>query len=190
MTSWPSTWIVQALEAANVPVGRNTIAIMKAWKDSTPLPVWTNNPVGMPVHSSGAPAYMSTKYAMFTTMGKFYTAFGAFMASDAGKRLAHEMTADTPFPGTWRAISSLRWPGSETETDYPSALLDLTSEAYRESVGASSPGARRSSGLVGVISPAKADVIANARVAANAVTAISNAGAATRYALMRSRHGK
>lgn len=188
MASWPSNWINQALTAAGIPVTGDTIQIMLSWKDSTPLPPWTNNPIGMPVHSSGAQSYMKTRYAMFPAMSAFYAAFAAFAASDAGRKLATAMTADSPYPGTWRAISALKWPGSDTETDYPSAVLDLTDQSYRDSVGAASPGARRTSGQVGGTSPAKADVIANAKVAAAAVTAISNAGAAMRYALQRSRN--
>jgi hypothetical protein len=187
MTSWPGTWRQQALTAAGVPVTGSTLVIMKAWKDSTPLQPYTNNPIGMPAGSSGAPALLNTKYALFPTMQQFYSAFGTFMSTYQGRQIALDMTSDTPYPKTWRGISSLNWPASSTETDYPSALLDMTSEEYRKSVNATVTDSRKTSGEIAPRTESAALVIDNARSLAQAGQAIADVGKLTNHLLRK--HG-
>lgn len=183
MPTLPNTWITQALEAAGINVTTQTIAIMRAWYASTPLPPYVNNPIGMPAGASGSPGFLNTGYAMFATPSAFYAAFATFIRTYQGGILARDMTADNPYPAAWRAIASLNWPGSTTETDYPAALLDLTSASYRESVAASAPSARRTSGVIGQAAPNKSAVIENARNLANAASAVSGASNMVRYLL-------
>lgn len=187
MNSWPSTWIGHVLDAAGIESTGGTRAIMRAWKDSTPLPPYTNNPIGMPAGSSGAPALMNTGYALFATVDLFYSAFATFVKSYQGKVLVKAMTGDNPYPETWRVISTLRWPGSLTETDYPAVLLDMTADSYRESVAASTPGNRKTSGVVGQEPPNKSYVLENARNLAQAGKSINDATELMRHLIRNGR---
>jgi hypothetical protein len=185
MPSWPSTWVTQALTAAGIPVTVGTHNVMRAWKRSTPLQPYTNNPIGMPAGSSGAPALLRTGYALFPSMSAFYAAFATFMKTYQGHLLAADMIGEAPYPESWRDIAALNWPGSVTETDYPSALLDLTTEAYRLSVKATPASDRKTSGQVQPRTEAASVVLANARSVANAVGAISDATTRNSYLLRK-----
>lgn len=185
MSSWPSNWINWSLTFAGIEVNAQTITIMKAWRDSTPLPPYTNNPIGMPAGSSGAPALLNTKYGLFANINLFYDAFRTFMATYQGKQLAAAMISDNPYPATWRAISSLNWPGSETETDYPAVILDKTTEAYQASVNASAADSRKTSGQVAPRTEAASVVLANARSLAEASQVIADGSKLTTYLLRR-----
>lgn len=159
MSSWPSDWIAQTLDAMGVPVNRDTIRIMRAWKESTPLPPLTNNPLGMPRSMMGAQQYLSTAYAIFPSMGHFYTAVSAFAKSSAGAPVVSAMSRKTPNSYSWRAISGLQWPASMTETDYPAAILDLCSDSYKASVNATPAKTRKTSGTIGGDPDGKASVL-------------------------------
>lgn len=185
MASWPSTWRNLALQAASIPVNSDTLAILKAWKDSTPLQPYSNNPLGMPAGTSGAPKYLNTRYALFPSMATFYRVFAAWVNSHDGKNLVHAMTSETPYPATWRVISALKWPGSDTETDYPSALLDLTEQSYRDSVNAADATQRKTSGIVGKPSELAQGMVAQARSLHQAAQTFSDATKATQYLLRR-----
>lgn len=187
MVSWPATWISMTLDASGIPSTADTRAIMKAWKDSTPLPPYTNNPIGMPAGSSGAPQLLTSGYALFGSMDMFYAAFTAFIKSYQGKRLVTAMISSNPYPETWRVISTLKWPGSVTETDYPALLLDMTSDSYRESVSVSQGGSRKTSGVIGQEPPNKSAVIANARNLAQAGQSISDATELMRHLIRNGR---
>lgn len=187
MTSWPTNWIGKALASLNVPPNGDTIAIIRAWKNSTPLPPYSNNPLGMPKGTSGAPAYLNTPYAIFPSMTKFYAALATFGQSQAGKSLTLAMHGDAPFPATWRAIASLQWPGSATETDYPSAVLDLTTASYRASVNATPKPDRKTSGALVASPDSKAQVLGNARALADAARAFDNANHAVTHLIRRAK---
>lgn len=185
MTSWPSNWITTALSVAGVESTTATRAIMRAWNQSTPTLPQVNNPVGIPASLASAPSVPGTGYAMFTSMTGFYQAFARFMASQPGRSLKMAMTADSPYPGAWRVIDGLKWPGSLTETDYPSALLDLTSESYRASVNASAPRERKTSGTHKAPESVKATIMAHNKSAANAVATMADAKIAVRQLIRR-----
>lgn len=187
MPSWPSVWRVRALESAGIPANKDTLAIIKAWHDSTPLPVLTNNPIGMPAGSSGAPKYLHTKYAIFPSMSYFYAAFATFIASSDGRAVAQAMTSKQAYSATWRKISDLHWPGSITETDYPAALLDLTTASYRDSVKASDPSERKTSGQVGKDPISRNAIIAQARSTAQASRTFADSTKAVRHLIRK--HG-
>jgi hypothetical protein len=163
MTSWPKTWISRTLEAAGIPVGSETIAVMRAWKDSTPLPPYTNNPVGMPHHFARVPRYMNTDYGMYVSFGKFLDAVTAWSKTGPGRKVIHAITSDSPYAASWREIAALGWPGSATETEYPSRILDLTEQSYRDSVSATPRAERKTSGTVGEHAASKSEVMAHAR---------------------------
>ena len=145
--SLPSNWTDLALSALATPADDTTRAIMRAWRKSTPLPEFVLNPIGMPAGSRGAAAYLGTGYAIFPSMTAFLVALAAFADTYQGQRLSAAISGESPYPGAWRAINALGWPGGITETDYPSAVLDLAETAYRESVGATPSDERKTSGM-------------------------------------------
>lgn len=181
MASWPERWRVLALESARIPVTADTLEIMRAWQHSTPLQPYTNNPVGMPASIAGTPSVQGTGYAQFNSPRDFYRAFGKFARTPAGRSLIDAMRKDSPFPAAWRAISSLGWPGSATETDYPSAVLDLTSKSFREAIGATQRERRKTSGTVGATRRDNSAIIESARIVVHASKAIKDTGALVRY---------
>lgn len=187
MTSWPSRWRTLLLDAAGIPITEETMAILKAWNQSTPLPPYTHNPLGMPKGLHGASGYLNTGYGMFPTMKMHTAAFVAFTKTYPGQVLIRAMTGDKPHPVTWRVISNLGWPASKTETDYPAKLLDLTEQSYREYVKATPPAQRKTSGTVGVNAGTKDEVMAHHRAMVNAVAATGYSKAAIAATLRGSR---
>lgn len=148
MIMWPVNWQQRVMAATGIPDNADTFAILSAWQQSTPLPASTCNPFGMPAHSLGAKPYLATQYAIFPSFGMFTKAFAAFLKTYTGSQLAKAMQSESPYGDTWRAIHALGWPGAQTETDYPSSLLDLAPESFRDSVKATPPAYRKTSGLI------------------------------------------
>lgn len=185
MIMWPSLWQVQALAALGVPDNEVTYGIMTAWQKSTPLPPYSYNPLGMPAGSGGAKAYLATPYAQFGSIGLFYKALAAFSATYTGGQLAAAMRSDSPYPATWRAVSALGWPASQTETDYPSALLDLTSQSYRQSVNASPRPMRKTSGMLTSPHAHTTTAVAQARSVNQATQAFTDARSQVSFLLRR-----
>jgi hypothetical protein len=185
MSSWPPIWRTRTLESADIPVTPNTLRVILAWHKSTPLPPLSNNPLGMPAGSSGAPSYLGTAYAIFPSMGMFYTAFTTWSKSYAGKQLVQAITTEAPFAATWRVVSGLGWPGSSTETDYPSALLDLTEQSYRNSVKATPLADRKTSGQVGKDPATRNEIIEQSRSINHATASIGNTRDAVKYLIRR-----
>lgn len=189
MAGWPSNWITRTLESADIPNGEETRAIMRAWQKSTPLPPYTNNPLGMPASFGGKVRYMDTGYAMFQSMSDFYATFARFIETYAGNGVREAMTSHRPYSATWRAVSQLAWPGSVTETDYPSALLDLTSASYRERVGATPKDQRKTSGTVGRDVANGARVLAETRSMVQAQNTIKNTAKLVNLMIRKHAHG-
>lgn len=185
MVAWPPTWRTRALESAGIPVTTGTLAVIKAWKDSTPLSPVSNNPIGMPAGTLGAPRYLNTRYAIFPSISAFYQAFTSFARSSDGKRIVAAMLSENPYPETWRLISSLKWPGSLTETDYPAKLLDLTEQSYRDSVSATPPAGRKTSGQIGNNPQMHAAMVEQARSVAHAAQAFNDSTKAVQYLIRR-----
>lgn len=185
MTMWPIDWQVRALDALRAPDSESAYAIMTAWCKSTPLPPYSYNPLGMPAGSSGAKAYLATPYAQFGSIGMFYDALKAFASTVTGKSLITAMSAHSPYPGTWRAIASLKWPGSATETDYPSAVLDLTDASYRAYIKATPRPMRKTSGMLTAPHPHTTTAIAQARSVNQATQAFTDANSQVSFLLRR-----
>lgn len=190
MTSWPSDWIGRALAAADVEPTGYAISVMRAWKNSVPLPPLSNNPLGFPAGTAGAPAYLSTRYAIFPSMREFYRAFAALAASAPGHAIKAALGQDGGYGAAWRAISALPWPARDTETDWPAAVLDLSAESYRQSVGATAPAERKTSGIVGIPSTDAASVLDLMRQVHSTLANAKDAAEATRIMIMKgSRYG-
>jgi hypothetical protein len=188
MTSYPSNWVSMALGALQAPVTGATIAVMRAWSKSTPLVSSANNPIGMPAGSSGAPKFLNTGYAIFPSMSSFYVALHAFARTSKGAALTNALSQEIPAPVTWRTIDGMGWPGSATETDYPGAVLDLTSATYRLQVSAAERPARKTSGMVGAKAATMTTILNQARSLHSATQTIADASA--RSAELLRRHGK
>jgi hypothetical protein len=174
MSVWPVNWQVRTLAAAGIADDEATFAILSTWQRSTPLPPYSNNPLGMPSGSSGAKSYLGTPYAIFSSFGMFTKAFAAFVATYQGGQLVQAMQSDNPYPAAWRIVHALGWPGTQTETDYPSALLDLTEFSYRQSVDATQAALRKTSGLV-TSSMAGTTSVASSVATVNQATAATSA---------------
>lgn len=188
MASYPSNWISMALGALQAPVTGDTIAVMRAWSKSTPLASSANNPLGMPAGSSGAPKFLNTGYAIFPSMSSFYVALHAFARTAKGMNLTNALSQDVSAPPVWRVVSGMDWPGSATEDDYPYAVLELTSAAYRESVGTSSATPRKTSGVVGARPETTTTILNQARSLHSTTQTIADASARSMELLRR--HGK
>lgn len=149
MNEWESNWSgYLALETGSTNA-EFTERMFTLWQQSTPLEPWTNNPLGMPQTTQGAYRVLSTDYGAFMSMHDFRDAFLRFLASQPGRTLRDALLLqDKPAP-VWRAVSSLHWPASATETDYPSAILDATTDDYRAKVNAARADQRKTSGTVG-----------------------------------------
>lgn len=185
MPSWPPQWIGKALSIMGVPASGDAIQGMRAWSRSTPLPPLTNNPIGFPKGTFGAPAYLNTGYALFASMDDFYAALAQFRMTRAGEDVANALSASSPFAPLWRAVSSLRWPGSTTEGDYPGAVLDLTSQSYRAGIVGSDAKNRRTSGTVGASPVTRATILDHARAVHQAVATSSTSLEAVRMLIQR-----
>jgi hypothetical protein len=186
--SWPANWITAALESAGIDATPATMVTMRAWHKSTPVSSYSNNPIGMPAGTVGARPYVGTKYAAFVSMSQFYTAFASFMESYQGQQVKAAMLRTIPYGAVWRLVSQLGWPGSDTETDYPSRLLDLTDSAYRHSVQAAVAATRKTSGVISAPSHVKAEIIEQARMTTEAARALRGMANATPE-IMRRRNG-
>lgn len=149
MNEWESNWagyLAQETGSANVEF---TTRVFQLWQRSTPTEPWTNNPLGMPYTAKGAHRALSTDYGAFMSMRDFRTSFLGFLTSVPARRLRDALLLQEKLPPIWRAISDLHWPASVTETDYPSAILDATTEDYRARVNAARAEQRKTAGSIG-----------------------------------------
>lgn len=146
---WPDNWRRKALESAQLPVTSVALEVLSAWRKSTPLQPWTNNPIGMPARENGAMRAAGTDYASFRTFQTFYKAFERFMKSATGQKLAAEIANGGNPAEAWRIINSLNWPGNKTESEYPSALLDLVQAKYTDKMPTVARTTSKTSGNVG-----------------------------------------
>lgn len=191
MASWPSTWKTRVLTSLGVAVTQDALKVISAWQKSTPLDPWTNNPLGMPAKTGVVAPVPGTKYAMFRNIDDFYAAFAQFAKTPRGNAIKMAVNADRGYGATWRAISALDWPASATETDYPSAVLDLAGEAYAASVGARPADQRKSAGKPKAAPAVQEAMLHQARSIVSAAHTFRNASSATRFLLKGSaRYGK
>lgn len=180
-SSWPDGWSTAALKSANLPVTDFTLKVMSAWNQSTPILPYTNNPLGMPAVKGKTLELMRTGYAMFVTTEHFRAAFSSFINSSAGQPVHDAMALGEKYPEIWRAIHALPWPAAKTETDWPSALLDLVSESYRAKLASvASPADRKTSGVLGTQTAFDGLSTSASRVTVSAVTTIQQATDAIR----------
>ena len=175
-SNWPDGWISATLKDAGLPITDFTRKVMQAWQQSTPILPYTNNPLGMPTVKGQTGELMRTGYAMFATMPIFRAAFSVFLTSNAGQACRDALALGEKYSDAWKAIHGLPWPANTTETDWPSAVLDLTSESYRSQVQSTDdPKNRTTSGVIGTQTAFGNMAGASARGSATVSTAIQQA---------------
>lgn len=178
-SSWPDGWRSAVLMDAGLPVTGFTLKALQAWADSTPILTYTNNPLGMPYVQGSTAQLMRTGYAMFPTMAMMRDRFTKFVSSHTGAALHDAFALGEKYSEVWRAVHALKWPANTTETDWPSAVLDLTSESYRESVqSVASPADRKTSGAIGNQTSFGTLANASTRVASQVVSQLNQAATA------------
>lgn len=182
MTSdWPNGWTTATLKAAGLPVSDFTRKALSAWADSTPILTYTNNPLGMPAVKGRTLELMRTGYAMFVTMANMRDMFAEFVNSSPGRLVHDALALDEKYSQVWRAVHALKWPANATETDWPSAVLDLTSESYRQQAASvASPEDRKTSGVIGTQTSFGTGAAISSRNAAATAIAIQQATNAVR----------
>lgn len=147
MTTWPDGWRETVLRASRIPASQFALDVLSAWRRSTPLIPQTYNPLGMPSKGSRHPPYLGTAYALFPGITAFATAFQRFVTSSSGEGVLRILVAADSPSEAYRAIHALGWPATKTETDYPSAVLDMVEQSYRDSLASTQPAQRRTTGI-------------------------------------------
>jgi hypothetical protein len=149
MNGWPTRWRQQILEDLGIPVSQHALDVLKAWKDSTPLQPYSNNPLGLDARKANLPSIANTNYAQFRSMSHFRSELVKLGNTTPGRKVKAALTEGATFSEAWHAIRSLNTPGKHTETDYPHHVLALSSKAYEENSPQPSDGKRKTTGVVG-----------------------------------------
>lgn len=185
-SDFPDGWITATLKACGLPVTDFTMKAMSAWADSTPMLAYTNNPIGMPAVKGKTLELMRTGYAMYPTMADFRTALAAFLVTVSGKDVRESFALDEKYSKVYRAVHALKWPANATETDWPSSVLDLTSESYRtKAATVASPADRKTSGAFGAQAPFGTGAAISSRNAARVASFIQDATTAVQRGVGR-----
>jgi hypothetical protein len=149
-SEWPDGWISATLREADIPVTYFARTVLLKWQQSTPMLPYTNNPLGMPAIKGVTGELMQTGYAMFATMKLMRQQFVKFVKSPAGHNLHEALAVSESAAKAYRAIHALKWPALTTETDWPSAVLDMTTESQQARLATvSDPADRKTSGAYG-----------------------------------------
>lgn len=185
MNRWSSGWKEATLRHVEVPVSDFAITVLTAWTNATPTQPWTNNPIGMPAHGNNVPRALNTPYAAFPTMGAFRQAFARLLKTNRGVNLAGLISAGDDMPATWRAIHALGFPANQTETDYPSSLLDMLEDDYRAKMATRPVAKRQTVGNAKARPEIHEAMRAQSYAVAYAATAFQNGSAAIAHVMRR-----
>lgn len=146
MIGWPTSWREDLLRHVDVPVSRFALDVLSAWEKSTPTQPWTNNPLGLSAQHTGMPPALNTPYAVFPSHAHFREAFGRLVRQRPGSDVIEALLHEDNHAHAWRAISGLKLPANETETDYPAHLMDMIEAKYRSKLKPTAASKRRSIG--------------------------------------------
>lgn len=146
---WPDGWREALIDEAGAQPSEFILSALTAWQQSTPLQPYTNNPLGMPYGRTTAPQLLTSRYALFRDMASFRASFVAFLDTDPGGKLRSALFGAEDLAPLYRAIHALNWPGNDTETDYPSQLLDMVSASVRTKLQTAAPADRKTAGTIG-----------------------------------------
>lgn len=178
------------LADADIPITDFALSVLKAWQLSTPLEPWTNNPLGMPYVKGVNAPLLSTGYALFVSLEQSRKAFTAFLNSQSGRKVRDALAVTEKYSVAYRAINDLRWPAKNTETDWPSAVLDMVLQPIRDRLASvTDPSLRKTSGTV-FQSPDPAGAVRGSRRATqNSASTMSDASRAIWSAVRRASNG-
>lgn len=185
MAGWPDQWRERVLRASGIPVTQFALDALTAWQRSTPTEPWTNNPLGYPAQGGNPPSALGTPYGMFVTINQFVQAVKGVLKSRQGEQLQHELISAHSLSAVWREIHGLNWPANATESDYPSVLLDMVEESYRQTVRRKTGGKRRSAGTQLANHDVHEAVRAQAEALTHAVSHFTTGSAAIRSIVRR-----
>jgi hypothetical protein len=190
VTTWPTGWRQHALRRADVPITQFALDVLHLWEQATPTDRYTNNPLGAPAHTFNAPKALQGNYAQFPTMQAFYDAFKTTVHGGGSKPLLTALAANDKHSVAWRAINGLKWPANDTETDYPSTILDRISGDVPKSWGTKNPSERKTVGVQGNTSAAQRNTAAQTAALHHAIHNINDASRAIDYIVRRlGQHG-
>lgn len=181
MIGWPTSWQQSVLRAAGLPVTQWGLDVLSAWNKSTPVVPATYNPLGMPAKGTSNVAYLNTPYGLFSGITAFGKAFSAFLTTPKGRELAGVLSAGDSLSDAYRAIHALGWPGNATETDYPSALLDMLEEAYRAKLATKPASQRKTVGSSKATPAAHAAIRMQSALIHTAATQFADGAKAVQY---------
>lgn len=152
MYNWSDGWREALIEEMGVDRSDFLMSVLQAWQESTPLQPYTNNPLGMPYDKGNVPRLLSTNYGLFRDLAQFRSAFVSFIQGQYGSSLRSALLGGEALGPAYRAIHGLGWPGNLTESDYPSAVLDLTTATVRSRLQTTDPADRKTAGTIGYTS--------------------------------------
>jgi len=184
MSDWPTSWREALLRQCGIPVTRFALDVLSAWRKSTPLEPWTNNPLGMPVAGTRAPNVLGSGYAAFPGMDAFRSAFALFLVSPAGRPVFDALATQDKPSVAWRAAHALPWPAVKTETNWPAVILDLIPTASRPLPDEDTSGTARTSGTIGVSGKSRSQGSAQVNASQQALIAL-NAGTRALQGIIR-----
>lgn len=182
---WSDGWQQATLRAVGVPVTQYALDVLNAWQQSTPTQPWTNNPLGYPAAGSAYPKALDTPYAVMPTMDEFRAAFKRVLKTGNGQSVLNVLLSGDSYSDAWREIHALGWPANATESDYPTALLDLVTDAYRKKVQAKSGGQNNSAGQMQASPATHTAIKAQAQALNHAAQSFSNGADAITYLVRR-----
>lgn len=145
---WPTRWRQDLLRDLNIPESPFALDVLSAWRQSTPLEPWTNNPLGLDAKNSARPSLYTTAYAVFPAMSDFRSEMLRLSSTTSGKRVCTLLEHGDRFSEIWHAIRNMNTPGKATESDYPHKVLDLAAKAYEKNMPPRSKGKRKTTGVV------------------------------------------
>lgn len=152
MSGWPTGWREAILRETGVPVTQFALDVLSAWNKSTPTEPWTNNPFGLPPVAGRVPAAVNPMYGSYSGMSMMRRDLKLLLHGTNDKAVIHALISADSYAEAYRAISALGLPAARTESDYPSAVLDLVPQKYRDSLQTVAADSRKSGGP-GVVPP-------------------------------------
>lgn len=185
MTNWPDGWREALLTEAGIPQTQFALDVLNYWAQATPVPPWTNNPLGMPSAGTNTPQAFRTGYAAFPTPGDFRKAFAVAAHAGSGKPLFTALAAQAKLSVAWKAIHALGWPANKTETDYPATILDAIGVSGTAGMKVSKASDRKTVGTSPVDSQTHAMIRRQNQAVHTAVSNISDTTKAIQYVVRR-----
>lgn len=152
MYDWQAGWREALISDLGVDRSDFLMSVFQAWQESTPLQPFTNNPLGMPFVRGSVPELLNSGYGLFSDMAQFRQSFAGYVHGPYGAGLKSALLTGESLGKAYRAIRALDWPGNRTETDYPSAVLDLMTANVRARLQTAQPADRKTAGTIGYTS--------------------------------------